>query len=412
MVDTRCVNWLDLPRELLYLILDKLIRGINSDYFRFAVVCKDWLAVAREFQATSPKRQLFPILLIPTEDKSKTHRGWYDVIQDRIVDSRLHVPYNRRCCGSSHGWLIFTEEDLSLTLYNPFAGKSIRLPPVIPVPPVEELSADHQYDIPKVVLSADPFEAPDTYEVVAIHGVYVGKLAYFKSGWNTWIYARQGEYNMSDWTSHFCEITYFDGKSYAADDQSLVSLEVCISEADPNASSYVSLNLIMIRQRNWVSKCYLVPSLGGRLLWIDRHHRWKNGSFEMDGKSYDYDPDILHLTKCFKVYEMKEIDGQMNQVELTKLDGQAIFVGNNHAEMIMTSLFPAGCKPNRIYYTDDNMDRVLGPYQPLGAIDIGVFDLDKECTYPLCVPGESKKDMPPPIWFVPRASHIRLANRC
>ncbi|OWM79642.1 hypothetical protein CDL15_Pgr023054 [Punica granatum] len=126
----------------------------------------------------------------------------------------------------------------------------------------------------------------------------------------------------------------------------------------------------------------------------------------MDGKVYEYDPNILHLTKCFKVFEMKEIDGEMKQVEVTKLDSQAIFVGNNHSEMIMTSLFPAGCKPNRIYYTDDNMDRVLGPYQPLEAIDIGVFDLDKDCTEPLCVLGESKKDMPPPIWFVPRASHI------
>ncbi|PKI60003.1 hypothetical protein CRG98_019591 [Punica granatum] len=344
--------------------------------------------------------------------RSKSTR-WYDIIQNRIGDSRLLVPYNGRCCGSSHGWLIFTEENLALTLYNPFTGKSIHLPPVIPVPSENEraLDYDYQHEIPKVVLSADPLEAPDTYEVVAIYNICVGKLAYFKSGWSTWIYARQSKHRRA-LSFHFYDITCFNGKFYAANGQWLASLEVCIGEAEPNAS-YIRLNHVAVRDFNeyqyLIVKCYIVGSPDGRLVWIDRHNRRRRAGkkeyFDINGSSYEFDPDRMQLTSRFKVYEMKEIDGEMKHVELRKLEGQAIFVGHNHSEMILTKILPE-CKPNRIHYTDDCMDRIDGPYKPLGAVDIGVFDLEKERIESLYVPGPSKRDVPPPIWFVPRANHI------
>ncbi|PKI69283.1 hypothetical protein CRG98_010284 [Punica granatum] len=132
-------NWATLPRDLLLSILERLVPEV-SDYIHFAAI-ENW-----------------------------------------IVNSRLHVPTNKRYCGSSHGWLIFPEEKLAITPFDPFSGATIHLPPVSRVSTEEEIRErgfflDHEYEIPKVVLSADPHEAPDNYEVLAIHND--GNLALF-----------------------------------------------------------------------------------------------------------------------------------------------------------------------------------------------------------------------------------------
>lgn len=59
-------------------------------------------------------------------------RRLYSVTENKILSSlELRVPYRRRCCGSSHGWLgTVNEEDLGITLLNPFSGRTLSLPKV------------------------------------------------------------------------------------------------------------------------------------------------------------------------------------------------------------------------------------------------------------------------------------------
>lgn len=85
--------------------------------------------------------------------------------------------YNkRRCyfCGSSHGWLVYLDDNyLVLTLFNPFTGRSVRLPPYKEAPKWRqerlELNYVHDLFIAKVVLSADPCLFPNYFEALILY---------------------------------------------------------------------------------------------------------------------------------------------------------------------------------------------------------------------------------------------------
>ncbi|KAM3005710.1 hypothetical protein FF2_035813 [Malus domestica] len=124
-----------------------------SDHIRFSAVCKHWKSVAlhhKQQRVKSPHNQL-PMLMIPTKHNSSERRGLYGVTQRKPYNFELYVPYKKRCCGSSHGWLACADDNLAITLLNPFTGRTIRLPPVTEVPPqAETFSCD--YYINKLVL--------------------------------------------------------------------------------------------------------------------------------------------------------------------------------------------------------------------------------------------------------------------
>ncbi|CAL9016242.1 unnamed protein product [Prunus brigantina] len=127
-------GWACLPSDLLDSILEKLVPV--SDYIMFSAVCKHWRSIAlhnRKKRLESCHRQL-PMLMVPSKDNNDEMRGLYSVTQGKTYTFELHVPYNRRCCGSSHGLLAYADDKSVITLLNPFTGCAIRLPPVTKVP--------------------------------------------------------------------------------------------------------------------------------------------------------------------------------------------------------------------------------------------------------------------------------------
>ncbi|OWM78550.1 hypothetical protein CDL15_Pgr016274 [Punica granatum] len=382
MIEQSANNWAALPRDLLISILGRLVPEV-SDYIHFAAVCKDWFSAARDHQALTHKRPFFPVLLIPAKDNTPTCRGWYNAVENRIVmNSRFHVPYNERCC-SSHGWLIFTEETLALTLFNPLSGATIHLPPVSKVPTKEELGEygfyDHEYEVQKVVLSADPSIAPDNYEVLAIYED--GRLALFNN-----------------------------------------KLE----------SNSVSVTLRCLAERPLNSACsgmtYLVATPYGHLLWIYRIHTYKSIGTPKDVRDdikeclevsdqIDENGCIRYrITTRFELYEVKKKEGSTMQLvaepePIKTLDDMVLFLGHNESVLVSTRDFPE-YKANCIYYVDDCLYWPIGaPYQPFGATDMGVFDLESQCCKPFDFVGFGKGLMPPPVWVLPKANfEIPLSN--
>lgn len=73
---------------------------------------------------------------------------------------------------------------------------------------------------------------------------------------------------------------------------------------------------------------------------------------------------------------MRTANGHSHSVRFTVLADEALFLGHGHSMSVKASDFP-GCRPNSIYFTDDFLD-FPPPYQPRGAIDIGVFNLEDE----------------------------------
>ncbi|CAL2252770.1 unnamed protein product [Prunus armeniaca] len=127
-------GWACLPSDLLDSILEKLVPV--SDYIVFSAVCKHWRSIAlhnRKKRLESCHRQL-PMLMVPSKDNNDEMRGLYSVTQGKTYTFELHVPYNKRCCGSSHRLLAYADDKSVITLLNPFTGCAIRLPQVTKVP--------------------------------------------------------------------------------------------------------------------------------------------------------------------------------------------------------------------------------------------------------------------------------------
>ena len=87
----------------------------------FAGVCKQWHLVAKDY---NKKKKALPMLLLSLNNDHKTRRVLYGITEGKIFKNiNLEVFYARRCCGFSHGWLATVDENMAITLLNPFTNQ-------------------------------------------------------------------------------------------------------------------------------------------------------------------------------------------------------------------------------------------------------------------------------------------------
>ncbi|XP_050876952.1 putative F-box protein At5g55150 [Lathyrus oleraceus] len=120
------------------------------------------------------------MLMIPT--KKRWERSLYGISSN--------TSYNKRLCGSSHGWLAkvdYCSKVTSITLLNPFKDAvSITSPPIYMIYGYRRRK-DYEYVVHKIVLSANPTFKPRDYVVVAIYSVW-RFLAILRAGQKNWTY--------------------------------------------------------------------------------------------------------------------------------------------------------------------------------------------------------------------------------
>ncbi|XP_058190640.1 putative F-box protein At3g25750 [Rhododendron vialii] len=391
-------DWASLPEELLVLVLRRLIQ--LSDYIRFGAVCKPWHAAA-DLQKDHRRRELvhkpeLPMLLIPppakTAEEADYHcRRLYSVTRRKVLNLELRVPYPRRCCGSSHGWLATENEaDAGITLLNPFSGKSFRFPKVSLdqyIKPTMRHKFSYELHILKVVLSHDPALMPNNdFVVVAIFDM-MRSLAYIKPGDNKWTYIPP--IIMSSLT----DAIYHLGKFYVVDVYSGI---FCV---DISSFRKPRVEVVAPRTPTKANKAYIVKSRGEDLLLVQRFLEWR-------GKPRRW------VTSCFKIFKVLGLgggssgagssaaasDGQIvERVEIHSLDDDTLFLGDNYSLSVSASDYP-GCRPNCIYYTDDCIDD-----NPYGSQDKGIYCLlDRRFAPHYRAKTEEKYfHLPRPIWIVP-----------
>lgn len=397
--------------SVLFLILEK-IESIY-DYARFSLVCKSWFSIARAhysaliFRSNLQKKQL-PLLLIPGDNEDdhrerSGHRALHTVIGWKTLKTQLHIPMKKRCCGSAYGWLIFAEESLAITLYNPFTSATILLPPVKPRIK-DEQNSDPSYEILKVVLSADPYVSPDSFEVVALHE-FIGSVSYYKhtpDRTNNWILLDRTHIP----SQSFYDAIHHRGKFYVVGDHCVASVKV-----EDNGHATLVEVMRQIAPRN--IKIYLVESLNGCLFYIVRFHipDTPEGYFEINEQHYLYDPDNHRITKSFQVYEFDTTKEEKCLRLVNSIGDEAIFIGGfNDSVSVVASSF-SGCQANCIYYADDfwwgnnydegSDDEPEEYYQPYGPIDIGFFRVGEDESNPRYMLDQSRAKEPPPIWIIP-----------
>lgn len=159
-------------------------------------------------------------------------------------------------------------EDLSITLLNPFSGKSLRFPRVNTGCSISisawRHTTQYEFDVAKVVLSCDPCSSPNDFVVLAIYGL-TKLLAYIKPGQKRWTYV---------WGfNRFEDAIYHRGKFYVVDiDFRVLSLDVSKSNA--------RVIEVAPRTPTRLDKSYIVESSSGAdLLLVQTSEVSKNQIF-------------------------------------------------------------------------------------------------------------------------------------
>ncbi|CAN6553605.1 unnamed protein product [Malus baccata var. baccata] len=397
---TSVAGWAWLPDDILGLILEKLIP--ISDYIRFSAVCKHWKSVAlhhKQHRLVKSRHNQLPMLMVPTKDSSNKRRSLYSVTRGKTYGFELHVPYSKRCCGSSHGWLACVDDNLVVTLLNPFTGRTISLPPV-PVSASRARAAFRcDYYINKVVLSANPSLFPNDYEAVVIYDGYGKRIAHIKSGDEAW--------TCVDQVIGFDDVIYYKGQFLAVSlDGSVFSINV---SSDQTAKPHVSVVVPMSPGTD--NKTCLAESSQGDLLLVRKFRRLNYCKRFMKSLSFKFFKfeklefeqvngyDRFTETLSFKVFKLfSSYEDRPQWVEVESIGNDALFLGTNQSMCVSASDFQA-CRPNSIYFTDDCVD--VACHKPKGPHDMGVFDIENKSMGRHYCLDRSQKHMPPAIWILP-----------
>ncbi|CAL1369821.1 unnamed protein product [Linum trigynum] len=402
--ETGSRDWAWLPDHILESILKNLVS--LQDYLWFSTVCKPWHAAAKSQKrrriATSPQKQV-PLLLVPTQDRSHERRSLYCATRgDKLLPTKLRIPWQyRRCCGSSHGWLAFEEDDFGITLYNPLTGARISLPVTRSsnnFRTIEYHRRKSQYLAKKVVLSADPSTHPQDYMVAAVLKYDVFRtLVVIRPGrddqnwtqftqWTNWTYL-QGWPLLAELIIHEGDWVYATG-----DGGVLARANV---EGVGTADYQPRLELVVPKWCNplpTMALHYIVePSRGDELLMIVR---W----FENIGNKYGV---VTRVTNDIKVFKLVR-GGGSSFLEVEDLNGDAVFIGDSHSVAIPTTEFE-GCEADTVYYTEDHEDVAHNYDQD----DIGKFNIKnkrfkgKKFRTHHVLSKAPNSEMPHPIWIFP-----------
>ncbi|KAI8558827.1 hypothetical protein RHMOL_Rhmol04G0126700 [Rhododendron molle] len=384
-------DWASLPWGILDLILAHLIQ--LDDYLHFSAVCRTWLSAALDGKyrqlGESIHKQSFPMLLTPPLPPTKAagdhHLRWrlYSLTCGKLLNWEIKMPsYSQRLCGSSYGWLGAVNEDLTITFFNPFSGKSVQLPPAHPRP-CEIIHPDPSWrnysfdkEVLKFVFSSYPNFASVKCDFVigAIFGSY-HDFAYIKpgsnvgSGWNYIGCCRRG----------FTDAVYHLGKFYLVDNYCcVISVYVSSGGSSSNKAKPPQVQVVVPPTDSYTRRVYLVvSSAGGDLLLVQalpHPTRWQTAGF-----------------KIFKLLGLDSIDHQKfaELVEINNLGNDALFLGDNHSLCVSASNF-RGCRPNCIHYVRD-------------CQDTNVYNLEDRGFTPLkgIKTRLRRSGHPPPIWIVP-----------
>lgn len=137
-------NWLDLPADILDIIIQKVAVSV-VDSIRFGAVCRLWWKAMCTMISSSPSSSLIsspsPWLMFTTIRKKKINPEPREEVQNSCscfgIEERYetyrfnNMPRNyiHSVRGSTRGWLVFYNEVRNLYIFNPCSRVQILLPP-------------------------------------------------------------------------------------------------------------------------------------------------------------------------------------------------------------------------------------------------------------------------------------------
>ncbi|XP_023552961.1 uncharacterized protein LOC111810486 [Cucurbita pepo subsp. pepo] len=263
------------------------------------------------------------------------------------------------------------EETLDLTLFNPFSGTVIGLPPII----IDDEPDYTPNRIFKAILTKDPSLYPNDYMVVAIYSSYL-RLCLMRANDTSWTYYFP-EPNIP-----FSDVNVCSDTIYASEVHMMVwKVEVKIRN-DESSSISISLRRVHTKSMNDLNRSYITESSKGELLLVLR--------------SISEEDSQLETTK-FRVYKLIDEceNGMRRAVKLKSLDGDAMFIGDSQSICVSTKDF-LKCLPNCIYFING-----CNYYVPNLVQDSGIFYLEDKDFGDHYIRDPAHENLPPPIWIIP-----------
>ncbi|KAJ1703023.1 hypothetical protein LUZ63_002802 [Rhynchospora breviuscula] len=314
-------DWCLLPPELLQCIAEKVTS--LGDYIRFRAVCHPWRS------ASSPRRRHLPIqlpwLMLPykLDGLDNSIRLFYDLSASKIHRLDLPETHGAEICGSSHGWLILHNGQVT-SLFNPITRDMISLPPYT-VPPshlglapydsLDDVSFFETWDpnespmdyvetliVKKAILTSSPL---DTSCMVFVHTSSLWELAFCKIGDERWtVIEFQANLPME---YDICDFSYSNGFLYTINPYGSVTMYNLI-----NPSRMLFLSIFGLERK------HLVDQVDGDVLLI------------LYGIRRNYD-GVFEREIEYRVFRLSN-DGAPDWVEATDVGQNVLFLsGGCHA---------------------------------------------------------------------------------
>ncbi|CAM8991687.1 unnamed protein product [Rhodiola kirilowii] len=363
-------DWSSIQPDIGCAIFNKLPEIVDRIWF--GAVCKNWYYIAKDYNPLASRSRLtLPMLLVPVNE-CETQRKLYGVSSGKFYSNiRLSDIPNERCCGSSHGWLAFVEEDLSVTLVSPFKFKGIH----IRLPVMDTCGAEpNAKTVSKLIVSPD--STPDNYTVVAIYDGML-YLAFIRSGDKDWTYIEKYLRKRVI----FADIVFHKGLIYATDRRFMV-VSVDINSHPPRVRILKREEPFNLYEK-WCTT-YIIKSTSGDLYAIRRR------------AEYDF---ITVVFKIMKLEFHQESGELIRYNEVNTLDGDAFFIGESDSISVKASDYE-GCKPNSIYFIDDYWI-ADGRGSNDEVEDSGIYNVEEKSIVRHYVRDPNHRFRPPSIWVQP-----------
>ncbi|KAK3127028.1 hypothetical protein QOZ80_7AG0567180 [Eleusine coracana subsp. coracana] len=348
-------SWAEIPRDLAGKVLSLL--PVHTDRVRFAAVCPQWRAAARQLTLPPP----MPVLALP----DGTFYSLPDGKPFRFPG--LDCAGFTTACGS---WLVFSRDD-DCFLVDPFAGETLTLPglsrvQLIPPDAVAKYvrigPVSMFYPHPTWMHIIDPKKTPVINKLIVcspnLIAAFIGSTM-ANCGQNSQILvckprASSWSVRANDECMVFEDMAFYQGKLYAiATDENLLAVNVCQdpSTSDPQVSKveqviagdpfHTGFHTVVKK------KLYLVESCG-TLLMVHR-------------KIFCNETD-MGLVAATNEFEVFKADLKQSQwVNVTTLgDDQMLFLGRPCSRGASTSEY--GIPGDQIFFLDDMMENALAEY--------------------------------------------------
>ncbi|KAK1268509.1 F-box protein [Acorus gramineus] len=409
------MDWSDLPNDILYTIsmrVDHL-----SDYIRFGAVCRSWRSAISDNHRHLPHHLRFPFLFLSSVPTSRDDHALYSPFERKVHPIRLFPDRVRkeRCIGSDGGWVCMVDDNLGISLFNPFSSAVVLLPPLrtdviqdpkphpkhhgslefLPGMSGEYLRNEYTY---KAVWSAEPTD-PNCIVALLLRD---GALLLQKECTSNMAYCRPGDtrWTVIETSFHLLLDAIFykeDHRFYVVGCGYMGARVAAIGVLGEQEMELPRVDeaLQMATDLNLGSELHLAATGGGPSGLVVVLRLLKN---------LNTDQNIPYrLTVGFKLFKLDETETKW--VETTSLDNNGgdgngmLFLGLNNSMWLSSRDFIKGfCQGNSVYFTDD--DRFNSTYYVDLGGESGVFHLE-DGSFGSIYGNDLKYLYPHPIWVLP-----------